>query len=172
VAEILSDAGFHTEAVTRNSIFDGTIPGILRGFRKRTAIFSDKSPWSPLALMLAASKPRFRRQIHPLQRESRRFVRDFARAVLPADHLTLDYVLERMKEHRRRGQPFFLFSNLYDVHAPYPRGQHKARRDAAATSTLDAMRRKSFPSLYNVRQCRPEQLGRCGNPAHKKEVDP
>jgi arylsulfatase A-like enzyme len=76
--------------------------------------------------MLAASKPRFRRQIrttgffHPGQRQNRRFVEDFARGILPADHLSLDYLYERMKEFRRRRQPFFLFSNLYDVHAPYP----------------------------------------------------
>ena len=126
IAEILSGIGFDTEVVTRNSIFDGTMPGILRGFRKRTPVFSDRSPWSPLSLMLAASKPRFRRQIrttgffHPGQRTNRQFVKEFARSVLPADHLALDYVLERMKEHRRRGQAFFLFSNLYDVHAPYP----------------------------------------------------
>jgi hypothetical protein len=32
----------------------------------------------------------------------------------------LDYTLEQMHAHRRSGKPYFLFCNLYDVHAPYP----------------------------------------------------
>jgi hypothetical protein len=150
IAEVLSRGGLHTEVVTRHPIFDGTVPGILRGFQKRTAIFSERSPWSPLALMLAASKPRFRRQIrttgffHPEQRENRRFVRDFARGVLPADHLTLDYLLERMKGHRRRRESFFLFSNLYDVHAPYPPVRDSIMRPLWSLSGLSENLRVPF----------------------------
>jgi hypothetical protein len=81
---------------------------------------------NPLSLMLALSKPRFRRQIrttgffHPLQRANRRFVADFAHATLPADEHALAYVLARMEAGRARGVPYFVFCNLYDVHAPYP----------------------------------------------------
>src|SRR5262245_48537433 len=41
IAEILSDAGFHTEIVTRNFVFDGTIAGITRGFQHNTRPLSD-----------------------------------------------------------------------------------------------------------------------------------
>jgi hypothetical protein len=127
IAELLAEAGYDTALVTRNSIFDGTLPGIARGFREAV------HPTSPLgsgvnllSLMLALSKPRFRRQIrtsgffHPLQRASRRFVTEFARATLPADEHALAHVLARMEAGRKRGVPYFVFCNLYDVHAPYP----------------------------------------------------
>jgi arylsulfatase A-like enzyme len=126
LAELLASAGYHTEVVTRNSIFDGSLPGITRGFRVNTRPLSPLRGLNPLALMLALSKPRFRRQIlqsgffHPLQRQSRAFVTTFARATVPADHLVLEHALEQMVALRRRGQPYFLFCNLYDVHAPYP----------------------------------------------------
>jgi hypothetical protein len=40
--------------------------------------------------------------------------------MMPADRQALDYTLEQMQAHRRSGKPYFLFCNLYDVHAPYP----------------------------------------------------
>lgn len=123
-AEILAAEGFHTEVVTRNSVFDGTIPGINRGFRENTCVLAGRRP-SLCSLLLALSKPRFRRQIratgffHPQQRSSREFVWRFARATLPADERALGHVLARAISLRRRSEPFFLFCNLYDVHAPY-----------------------------------------------------
>jgi arylsulfatase A-like enzyme len=126
IAELLLREGFHTEVVTRNSIFDGTIPGITRGFSPNNQPLSQRSGLDPLLLMLALSKPRFRRQIHatgffhPLQRANRESVMRFARATLPADRLALARVLDRVAELRRRRRRFFIFCNLYDVHAPYP----------------------------------------------------
>lgn len=126
VAELLSQAGYHTEVVTRNFIFDGTIPGITRGFRKNTQLLSDAGRLNPFALFLAISKPRFRRRIrttgffHPLQRENRRFLSTFARALMPADGLVLEYALSQMARYRQQRIPYFIFCNLYDVHAPYP----------------------------------------------------
>jgi len=126
VAELLTRGGYHTEVITRNSIFDGSIPGVTRGFRENTRVLSDLKGRNPLALALALSKPRFRRQIqttgffHPRQRESRKFLADFSRAVVPADREALTRVLERMSSCRDAGRPYFLFCNLYDVHAPYP----------------------------------------------------
>ena len=126
VADLLSSAGFHTEVVTRNSIFDGSMPGVTRGFRSNTRVFSARRGLNPLSLMLAMTKPRFRRQImtsgffHPRQRESREFVASFARATVPADREALSHVFGTMRRCRDARQPFFLFANLYDVHAPYP----------------------------------------------------
>jgi arylsulfatase A-like enzyme len=125
-AETLSSAGYHTEIVTRNSIFDGSMPGVTRGFRKNATIFSSRSGLNPLSVMLAMTKPRFRRQIrssgffHPLQRKSRAFVSNFARATVPADREALAYLLTAMRRCRDERSPFFFFCNLYDVHAPYP----------------------------------------------------
>jgi arylsulfatase A-like enzyme len=126
VAELLSAAGFETEIVTRNFMFDGSIPGITRGFRRSAQPMSEAGVWNPFALFLAAAKPRFRRHVrstgffHPAQQRSRRFLSTFARALMPADRLALDHVFERMRRHRSAGTPYFLFANLYDVHAPYP----------------------------------------------------
>ena len=125
VAEILSDGGYYTEIVTRNSIFDNSLPGITRGFVVNTRVTSSRSWLDPMAVMLALSKPRFRRQIvssgffHPRQVESRAFCSNFARATLPADREALLKVLESMKWCRDTGRPYFVFCNLYDVHAPY-----------------------------------------------------
>lgn len=127
VAEILSAAGYFTEIVTRNTIFDGSLPGVTRGFRENRLVLSERSGgWNPVALGLALTKPRFRRQVrasgffHPLQREQREFLRRFSRAMMPADREALAIVRRRMAEHRRARRPYFLFANLYDVHAPYP----------------------------------------------------
>lgn len=126
IAELLRGAGFHTEIVTRNSIFDGTLPGVTRGFQHNTLVLSELRGLNPMSLVLAASKPRFQRQIdtsgffHPLQRESREFVTRFAQATVPADREALAHILDRIRELRRDRSPFFIFANLYDVHAPYP----------------------------------------------------
>jgi arylsulfatase A-like enzyme len=126
LAEELAAAGFHTEVVTRNSIFDGSLPGITRGFIRNTQILSPLgSGLHPLAFFLALSKPRFRRQIQSsgffgaLQRERRDFVMTFARSILPADRHVLEHVLARMTTLRTAERPYFIFANLYDVHAPY-----------------------------------------------------
>src|SRR5262249_34455737 len=125
-AELLSRVGYRTELITRNPILDGSIAGLTRGFESNTAIFSSRHGLNPLSLMLTLSKPRFRRQIlssgffSAAQRNSRAFVGRFARATVPADRETLAYVLARMEQHSRDKRPYFLFSNLFDVHAPYP----------------------------------------------------
>src|SRR5215813_2365467 len=76
IAELLAAEGFYTEVLTRNSIFDGTLPGVTRGFQKNTLVLSERSSGlNPLSFLLALSKPRFKRQIltsgffHPRQRE-------------------------------------------------------------------------------------------------------
>jgi len=134
IAELLADAGYHTEVITRNSIFDGGIPGITRGFRRATTVLSSRSGVNPLSVMLALSKPRFRRQImssgffSAAQRANREFVTRFARATVPADRDALAVVLQRMEVFRRERRPYFLFCNLYDVHAPYPPAEHSIFR--------------------------------------------
>lgn len=127
IAEILAGAGYATEIVTRNSIFDGSLPGVTRGFARNTRVYSPRSRGlNPLAAMLALSKPRFRRQIresgffHPLQREQKEFLLAFSRATVPADRDALACAHARMRTYRASGEPYFLFVNLYDVHAPYP----------------------------------------------------
>jgi arylsulfatase A-like enzyme len=127
IAELLRAQGFHTELVTRNSVLDGSIPGVTRGFERVERILSDYAHGlNPLSIGLAASKPRFRRQIlrsgffHPLQRDSREFLVRFAKATLPADDQVLTYALHRMEQARERDERLFLVCNLYDVHAPYP----------------------------------------------------
>jgi arylsulfatase A-like enzyme len=126
IAELLSQEGIDTEIVTRNFVFDGTIPGVNRGFRRHTQLLSVEGPLNPFALLLGVTKPRFRRHVrstgffHPLHQDNRSFLTTFARAMMPADRLSLDYILERMTAHRRDDQNYFFFANLYDVHAPYP----------------------------------------------------
>ena len=126
LAEILAERGYATEAITRNSIFDGTLPGVLRGFQRLTRPLAPLDTGSlPFLLLLALAKPRVRRLIrdsgffHAAQKESREFLTTLARMGLPADRLALGCALERMAEQRRQGRPYFLFLNLYDVHAPY-----------------------------------------------------
>lgn len=126
VAQLLEAAGYRTEVVTRNSLFDGTIPGITRGFQTNSQILADSGRrLDPLSLLVAAAKPRVRRLIRrsgffgALQRDSRAFITTLARMGLPADRLVLNHTLERMDQHRRRKQRYFLFLNLYDAHAPY-----------------------------------------------------
>ena len=126
VAEILARAGFHTEVVTRNSLFDGTVPGVTRGFARNTRPLAElRGAATPFALILALAKPRVRRLLArsgfftAFQREQRNFVYVLARLGIPADRLVLQHALEQMVELRRRRRPYFLFLNLYDVHAPY-----------------------------------------------------
>lgn len=125
VAETFAAAGHHTEIVTRNSIFDGSIPGVTRGFAGSACPRADVGRAGIASLFLALSKPRFRRQIRSSgffsawQRDSREFVRTFAHSMLPADERALTYTLERVHDLRRAGRPHFFFLNLYDVHAPY-----------------------------------------------------
>src|SRR5262249_39507926 len=89
IAELLAKAGYHTEAITRNSTFDGSLPGVTRGFAENRVVLAERSRgMNPVALMLAATKPRFRRQVrssgffHPLQRSQRDFLRRFSRAMI------------------------------------------------------------------------------------------
>ncbi len=128
IAELLAGQGYHTEVVTRNFMFDGTMPGVTRGFEVRTQPLATLRPVHPFNWILALSKPRSRRLLrstgffHPRHRESREFLRRYSRALLPADALALEHLAGRIRALRegRRRRPFFLFCNLYDVHWPYP----------------------------------------------------
>lgn len=134
LAQLLSQRGYFSESATRNFVFDGTIPGVVRGFQKRSAIVSPMAGYDPTALFLAFAKPRVRRHLrntgffHALHRTDRRFVARFARSLLPADDHLLDYLLDDAAELRRSNRRFFLFANLYDVHAPYAPSAHSLLR--------------------------------------------
>lgn len=134
LAEILAARGYETECATRNFVFDGTIPGVNRGFARQTRILSAARRLDPAAVAFAVAKPRLLRHLretgffHPRQRENVEFARTFARSLQPADELLLEYLATRMAELRRRGQSFFLFANLYDVHAPYAPGNDSLTR--------------------------------------------
>jgi arylsulfatase A-like enzyme len=125
IAELAAGVGYHTELVTRNFVFDGTIPGVTRGFHVRTRPLAELRGWHPIALCLALAKPRVQRHVrstgffHPRHAEQRTFVRTFARSLLPADERALAHVLDVMARQRRERRPYFICCNLYDVHAPY-----------------------------------------------------
>jgi hypothetical protein len=126
LAEIYAGAGYHTEIITRNSLLDGTIPGATRGFQVNTRPLAElRGASGAMALLLALAKPRVRRLVqgsgffHALQKSRRDFVQELARMGIPADRRVLGRALERMGACRKRGQPYFLVLNLYDVHAPY-----------------------------------------------------
>jgi len=126
LAELAARAGRHTEVITRNSIFDGTLPGATRGFAVNVRVLAELGmSTAGVGVVLALAKPRLRRQLrdsgffHVLQRERRDFITTLARMGIPADRGVLTRALERMQDWRRRGTPYFLFLNLYDVHAPY-----------------------------------------------------
>lgn len=164
IAEIFAQAGYETEVVTRNPVFEGTLPGVTRGFQRNTRILSAHSRGlNPLALMLAASKPRFRRQVresgffHPLQRESRRFIAEFARSSVPADRELLTYLLERLETLRQRSRRFFLFANLFDVHAPYPPTERSIFRSWRSLAACEENLTMPFvlPALGGHRYLRP-----------------
>jgi len=150
IAELLRDTGFHTEIVTRNSIFDGTLPGVTRGFQHNTLVLSELRGLNPMSLVLAMSKPRFQRQIdtsgffHPLQRESREFLTRFARSAVPADREALAYIVDRVRALRRTRSPFFIFANLYDVHAPYPPAEKSIFRPLLSKNGLSEALRMPF----------------------------
>jgi hypothetical protein len=135
IAGLLADAGYHTEVITRNSLFDGTVPGATRGFRVNTRLLADLG-WAagPYALMLTLAKPRVRRLIESsgffsvLQRQNRDFLLTLARMGIPADPPVLERALEVLAQSRRSGTPCFLFLNLYDVHAPYSPSPSSALR--------------------------------------------
>lgn len=130
LAELLSAAGYETELVTRNFVFDGTIPGIARGFARRTRVCARRRYLDPTALLIAASKPRFRRHLRNTGFfprcgwENGGFLARFAASLYPADERLLAYLVRRLRYNRRRGRRSFLFANLYDVHAPYPPRGH------------------------------------------------
>jgi arylsulfatase A-like enzyme len=74
---------------------------------------------------LTLVKPRVRRLLsqsgffHRLQKDNVDFVMSLAQSGIPADDLALETTLARMRELQDRKRPYFLFINLYDVHAPY-----------------------------------------------------
>jgi arylsulfatase A-like enzyme len=126
IAEIATAAGYETELITRNSLLDGSVPGVTRGFQTSTRALAPMAKGlNPLLLVLALAKPRVRRLIrssgffHRRQKESVDFLLTLARMGIPADRLALQHALDRMADLQRRGRRFFLFLNLYDVHAPY-----------------------------------------------------
>lgn len=126
IAELLAQAGYHTEVVTRNTLFDGTVPGATRGFEHNTRVLKDwRGIAAPWGFLIALAKPGIRRHLRragfftALQRQSREFVSRASRLVMPADREALAYALEQMAALRHRGKPFFFFLNLFDVHAPY-----------------------------------------------------
>lgn len=126
LAEVLAERGYATECLTRNSVLDGSIEGVVRGFERRTEVVRQPHGVDVTALFLALAKPRFRRHLrhtgffHRGQRDSAEFARRFARALQPADDPLLERLLARMSSLRRQNRRFFAFANLYDVHAPYP----------------------------------------------------
>ena len=115
--------------VTRNFIFDGSIPGIMRGFRHNTL----PSPMPALASLRALPRRRASRAsgatsgargfFHPAQQQSRRFLSTFARALMPADRLALDHVLERHGGCTGTPErPYFLFCQSLRRPRPLPAG--------------------------------------------------
>jgi arylsulfatase A-like enzyme len=128
IAEIVAEKGYHTEIVTRNFMFDGTMPGITRGFQVNTQLLSELKALHPFNWILALTRSRSRRLVretgffHPRHHDSREFLARYSRSMIPADELCLEHLARRMRElrDRRPRTPFFLFCNLYDVHWPYP----------------------------------------------------
>lgn len=149
VAEQLSTQGYDTEVITRNFIFDGTIPGLTRGFQRNTRLLSPLGKLNPFTWILTLSKPRSRRLMrstgffHPQHRSSREFLTSYTRGLMPADPLSLTYLLEQMSDHRRGGRPYFAFCNLYDVHWPYSPSPHTVLRPW--TSARGLIENLAFP---------------------------
>lgn len=126
LAEAFAGCGYTTELLTRNSILDGTIPGVTRGFARNTQVLADiPRGMGPLMVLLAMAKPRVRRLIRKsgffgmTQKVRSSFVLTLARMGIPADLQLLQLCLERLAAHKRHHRPSFMFLNLYDVHAPY-----------------------------------------------------
>ncbi|MCW5889094.1 MAG: sulfatase-like hydrolase/transferase [bacterium] len=127
MAELLAAEGYRTTLATRNSVFDGTLPGVTRGFTHVLRPLGELTGSArPLATMLALAKPRVRRLVresgffHALQKENREFLVTLARLAVPADHLVLEHAAGRLTSGRGPRRPEFLCLNLYDMHAPYP----------------------------------------------------
>lgn len=126
IAEVLGRAGYRTAAITRNSIFDGTMPGVLRGFDRLEQPMAElRVADAAFHSVVALAKPRVRRLIresgyfHAGQKRNHHFLRQLVRMGMPADRLALGRALEWMEEGSAQADPYFLFLNLYDVHAPY-----------------------------------------------------
>lgn len=86
LAEILSAQGYATELLTRNSVLDGSIPGVIRGFQRATQVLGEiPLGVTPLLLVLALAKPRVRRLIRDsgffglAQKERSSFITTLAR---------------------------------------------------------------------------------------------
>jgi arylsulfatase A-like enzyme len=56
--------------------------------------------------------------------------------LLPADVKALDHVVERARSMLRAAEPFFLFCNLFDVHAPYSPSNESMFRPVATVHDL------------------------------------
>jgi hypothetical protein len=148
IAERLGALGYRTALVTRNFVFDGTMPGVTRGFQIRDRPLARASRAGLAALFLALAKPRVRRHIqrtgffHPRHAAARDFIRTFSRTLMPADDLALARVVEHLSAARRAGKPLFICCNLYDVHAPYAPEPHALlrpwRSPAAVRENLSA----------------------------------
>lgn len=125
VAETLADAGYGTHCVTRNTLFDGSIPGVLRGFQTRAAPAKTLDPWAPMNLLQALAKPAVRKRMENIgffgagQKTSREFLSRVMHLGVPADDLALEKTFERLALDRRTGRKSFVFTNLYDCHMPY-----------------------------------------------------
>lgn len=143
LAEIAAAEGYATELLTRNSILDGSIPGVAKGFQRNTQVLG-KIPGglTPLLLVLALAKPRVRRLIREsgffglAQKERASFLMTLARMGIPADAQLLNRTLERLSENKRQRRRHFTFVNLYDVHAPYSPSLTSPLRSIATPSGL------------------------------------
>src|SRR5262247_2134837 len=59
LAELAARAGCHTEVITRNSIFDGTLPGATRGFAVNVRVLAELGmSTAGVGVVLALAKPR------------------------------------------------------------------------------------------------------------------
>jgi hypothetical protein len=108
IAELLAKAGYHTEIVTRNSVFDGSLPGVTRGFAENRVVLAERSRGlNPVAIMLAAP-PRFRRQVR-----SERLLPPAPRSAFPPPLQPRDDPADprrsasHMAAHRRARRPYF-----------------------------------------------------------------
>lgn len=126
VAEVLGALDYRTECITRNSLFDGSVPGVLRGFQRVSAPMARPRVRDiPFQLALTAAKPRVRRLIrssgyfHSSQKGRAEFLTRLVRMGMPADRLACDAAIQSLDCARRDRRPHFLFVNLYDAHAPY-----------------------------------------------------
>ena len=125
-AERAQAEGYETEVITRNSLFDGSVPGTTRGFGSTTRPLAQLPPRGRFFhLVLALAKPRVRRLLRRSgfftvdQRSRQDFLETVARMGIPNDRAVLEHAVRRLHDAHRRGRRCFLFLNCYDVHAPY-----------------------------------------------------